>query len=111
MAVNAQAVVAAMIRALEAPPHEQSRLRRPVITVSRTLASRGDEIAHALARGGGLDELQRPLVDLVQIRVPALGEGAQKVQGRRRLVIGVEHAAGIGAAPFRVRLDRVHDDR
>lgn len=63
MAVNAQAVVAAMIRALEAPPHEQSRLRRPVITVSRTLASRGDEIAHALAERLGVDCYDREILE------------------------------------------------
>jgi cytidylate kinase len=49
MAVNAQAVIDAMIRAMEEPPHEARHLRRPVITISRSTASQGDAIAHALA--------------------------------------------------------------
>jgi cytidylate kinase len=49
MAVNAQAVINAMIRALEEPPHEARHPRRPVVTVSRSMASRGDAIARSLA--------------------------------------------------------------
>lgn len=63
MAVNAQAVVAAMIRALEEPPHEKSRLHRPVITISRTKASRGDSIARALAERLGIDCYDREILE------------------------------------------------
>ena len=63
MAVNAQAVIDAMIRALEAPPHEARRLRRPVVTVSRTTASRGDSIARALAARLGVECYDQEILD------------------------------------------------
>ena len=63
MAVNAQAVIDAMIRALEEPPHEARRLRKPVITVSRSLASRGDAIARILAARMGLECYDREILD------------------------------------------------
>jgi cytidylate kinase len=63
MAVNAQAVIDAMIRALEAPPHEARRLRRPVITISRSMASRGDAIARALAERLGTECYDREILE------------------------------------------------
>ncbi len=63
MAVDAQAVIDAMIRALEEPPQKARRLRKPVITISRTTASRGDEIAHAVADKLGLDCYDREILD------------------------------------------------
>lgn len=65
MAVNAQAVIDAMIRALEEPPHEARHLRKPVITVSRSTASRGDAIAHALADRLGLKCYDREILDRI----------------------------------------------
>jgi hypothetical protein len=65
MAVDAQAVIDAMIRALEEPPHRARRLRKPVITISRTVASRGDEIARALGGRLGLECYDREIVDAI----------------------------------------------
>ncbi len=65
MAVNAQAVIDAMIRALEEPPHEARHLRKPVITVSRSTASRGDAIAHALADRLEIECYDREILDRI----------------------------------------------
>lgn len=63
MAVDAQAVIDAMIRALEEPPQKARRLRRPVITISRSAACRGNEIAEAVAARLGLDCFDREILD------------------------------------------------
>jgi cytidylate kinase len=63
MAVNAQAVIDAMIRAMEEPPHEARQPRQPVITVSRSTASRGDSIARALADRLGLECYDREILE------------------------------------------------
>ena len=63
MAVNAQAVIDAMIRAMEEPPHEARQPRQPVITVSRSTASRGDSIAPALADRLGLECYDREILE------------------------------------------------
>ncbi|TVR80095.1 MAG: cytidylate kinase-like family protein [Rhodospirillales bacterium] len=63
MAVDAQAVINAMIRAMEAPPQEALREVKPVITVSRTLGSGGDTIARALAERLGLACYDREILD------------------------------------------------
>lgn len=63
MAVDAQAVIDAMVRALEEPPQKARRLRTPVITVSRTVACRGDEIAQAVAARLGLACYDREILD------------------------------------------------
>jgi cytidylate kinase len=63
MAVNAQAVIDAMIRAMEEPPHEARQPRRPVITVSRSTASRGDSVARALAGRLGLECYDREILE------------------------------------------------
>jgi cytidylate kinase len=65
MTVNAQAVIDAMIRALEEPPHEARHPRRLVITVSRSTASRGDAIARALADRLKLDCYDREILDRI----------------------------------------------
>jgi cytidylate kinase len=65
MAVDAQAVIEAMIRALEEPPQRARRLRKPVITISRTVASRGDEVARVLAERLGLQCYDREIVDAI----------------------------------------------
>ena len=63
MAVNAQAVIDAMIRAMEEPPHEARQPRRPVITMSRSTASRGDPVARALAGRLGLECYDREILE------------------------------------------------
>lgn len=49
MAVNAQAVIQAIVRALEEPPARARQVRKPVITISRTPGSGGDYIARSVA--------------------------------------------------------------
>ena len=49
MVVNAQAVIQAIVRALEEPPARIRQVRKPVITISRTLGSGGDYIARSVA--------------------------------------------------------------
>jgi cytidylate kinase len=63
MAVNAQAVIEAMIRSLEEPPHEARHHRQPVITVSRSTGSRGDAIARAFAARLGLECYDRQILE------------------------------------------------
>ncbi len=55
MAVNAQAVIQAIVRALEEPPARARQVRKPVITVSRTIGSGGDYIARAVADRLGIE--------------------------------------------------------
>ncbi|MBK8174536.1 MAG: cytidylate kinase-like family protein [Rhodospirillales bacterium] len=55
MAVNAQAVIQAIVRALEEPPARARQVRKPVITVSRTIGSGGDYVAHAVADRLGIE--------------------------------------------------------
>ena len=56
------------------------------------------ELAVALALRAVGDEAQVPAVDAVQVGIAALGEGAQQVERRGRLVVGLHHALRIGAA-------------
>src|SRR5438067_149516 len=46
----------------------------------------------------GRPELLVPGVDLGQVGEAALGEGAQEVQRRRRLVVGVDESVRVGLA-------------
>lgn len=55
MAIDAQAVIQAIIRALEEPPARARQARKPVITISRTLGSGGDVIARAVAERMGIE--------------------------------------------------------
>jgi cytidylate kinase len=55
MAIDAQAVIQAIVRALEEPPARARQARRPVITISRTLGSGGDVIARAVAERMGIE--------------------------------------------------------
>ncbi|MNX99731.1 hypothetical protein D3C86_1321970 [compost metagenome] len=55
------------------------------------------------------DEVQVPLVHLMQVGKPALGEGAQQVQGRGGLVIGLQQAFRVRHAAFFVETDAVDD--
>ena len=56
-----------------------------------------------------LHEAQRPVMDALEIGVAAGGEGAQQVQRRRRLPVGLELAARIGHARLGRELDVVDD--
>lgn len=53
--VNAHSVIQAIVRALEEPPARTRQVRKPVITVSRTIGSGGDEIASAVASRLGVE--------------------------------------------------------
>ncbi|MFZ1414501.1 MAG: cytidylate kinase-like family protein [Defluviicoccus sp.] len=55
MAIDAQAVIQAIVRALEEPPARARQARQPVITISRTLGSGGDVIARAVAQRMGIE--------------------------------------------------------
>ncbi|MNH17312.1 hypothetical protein D3C79_769810 [compost metagenome] len=55
------------------------------------------------------DEVQVPLVHLVQVGKPALGEGAQQVEAGGGLVVGLQQALRVGNAAFRVEADAVDD--
>ena len=66
--------------------HEAQRLVEP-------LGHLGVALGHAVG-----DEIEVPAVDLVQVGIAALRERAQQVERRRGLVIGLDHAFGIGLA-------------
>jgi len=55
MVVNAQAVIQAIVRALEEPPARTRQVRKPVITVSRTIGSGGDYVARTVADRLGIE--------------------------------------------------------
>jgi cytidylate kinase len=55
MAVNAQAVIQAIVRALEEPPARARQVRKPVITISRTIGSGGDYVARTVADRLGIE--------------------------------------------------------
>jgi cytidylate kinase len=55
MATNAQAVIQSIVRALEEPPARARQVRKPVITISRTIGSGGDYVARVLAERLGIE--------------------------------------------------------
>jgi cytidylate kinase len=55
MAVNAHAVIQAIVRALEEPPARARQVRKPVVTISRTIGSGGDYVARAVADRLGIE--------------------------------------------------------
>lgn len=55
MAIDAQAVIQAIVRALEEPPTRARQARKPVITISRTLGSGGDNVARGVADRMGIE--------------------------------------------------------
>ena len=78
--------------------HEAERLGDPV-----------GEFLVALGQGAVLDEAEHPAMDVLEVGVAAGGEGAQKVQRRRGLAIGVQLPARIGLARRGRELDVVDD--
>ena len=78
--------------------HEIERLGQPV-----------GQRAVALALRRALNEILVPRVDPVQVGIAALGEGAQQVQGRRRLAVGLHHALRVGLARRGVEIEAVDD--
>src|SRR3546814_4969047 len=73
------------------------------------LADAVGKVLILLEHGGATHEIQRPGVDLVQIGIAALREGAQQVERRRRLRIGPDLALRIGLAALRLEPDVVDD--
>ena len=67
------------------------------------------ELLVALRLRAVVDERQHPLMGVRQVRIAAGGEGAQKVERRRRLPIGFELPARIGDARFRGEVGAVDD--
>ena len=78
--------------------HESERLGDPV----------GDLLVPPGLRAV-VDEGEHPAMDVLQVGVAAIGEGAQKVEGGRGLAIGFELPARIGLARLRRKLDVVDD--
>ena len=76
--------------------HESERLGYPV-----------GEFLIALGLRAILDETQHPAVHVLKVGVPAIGEGAQKVEGRGGLAIGLELPARVGLARHGIELDVV----
>ncbi len=60
-------------------------------------------------RGRQRDEAEVPLIQLAQVGVATLGERAQQIEGRRRLIIGLDHAGRVGRARHLVEIGRVDD--
>ena len=72
----------------------------------------GDAVGECLiALEGGriLEETKRPFVDMLEIGIAALREGAQQIEGRRRLPVGHDLALRIGLAALKRRC-RIIDD-
>ena len=78
--------------------HEIERLGQPVgeLTVSLTLRRVRDKILV-------------PRMDAVEVGIAALGKGAQQVEGRSRLAVGLDHPLRVGLARRGVELDAVDD--
>ncbi|VVN58817.1 hypothetical protein PS685_02935 [Pseudomonas fluorescens] len=67
------------------------------------------QLAVFLCQGRVGDEVQVPLVHLVQVGKAALGKGAQQVQGGGGLVIGLQQAFRVWHAAFFIKADAVDD--
>lgn len=65
MAIDAQAVIQAIIRALEEPPARARQGRKPVITISRTVGSGGDYIARAVAERLGVELFGNEIISAI----------------------------------------------
>src|ERR1700722_19920069 len=78
--------------------HESERLRDPV-----------GKLLIAFGLRAILDESEHPAVDVLEIGVAAIGEGAQKVERRRGLAKGFQLPARIGLARLSGELDVIDD--
>lgn len=63
MSVSSQGVIQAIVKALEEPPVKGRRVRKPVITLSRTSGSGGDYVAERLARQLGLEVYDSEIIN------------------------------------------------
>jgi cytidylate kinase len=63
MTVSSQGVIQAIVKALEEPPVKGRRIRKPVITLSRTSGSGGDYVAESLARKLGLEVYDSEIIN------------------------------------------------
>ncbi len=63
MSVSSQGVIQAIVKALEEPPVKGRRVRKPVITMSRTSGSGGDYVAESLAQKLGLDVYDSEIIN------------------------------------------------
>lgn len=63
--VDVQAVMRAMSQSAEIPIDENDRSRKPVITISRTIGSGGDEIAKELAERLGIECYSGEILDAI----------------------------------------------
>lgn len=62
---NAHSVIQAIVRALDEPHVRARQARKPVITISRTIGSGGDEIAHALADRLGVELYSSDIINAI----------------------------------------------
>src|SRR3546814_3937843 len=74
----------------------------PYTTLFRSLRER-------LSPGAAIDVIQRPLVNLAQVRIAATREGTQQIERRRRLRVSPQHAFGIVAPRLGIEFDAVDD--
>ncbi len=65
MVTNAHSVIQAIVRALEEPPARARQSRKPVITVSRTIGSGGDDIARSLAQRLGVEIYDAEIINAI----------------------------------------------
>lgn len=65
MAGNAHAVIQAIIRALEEPPARTRPVRKPVVTISRTIGSGGDYVARAVADRLGVEVFDSGIINAI----------------------------------------------
>lgn len=63
MTVTSQGVIQAIVKALEEPPVKGRRVRKPVITLSRTSGSGGDYVAEKLAQTLGLEVYDSEIIN------------------------------------------------
>jgi cytidylate kinase len=63
MSVSSQGVIQAIVKALEEPPVKGRRARKPVITMSRTLGSGGDQVSQSLAQKLGLEVYDSEIIN------------------------------------------------
>ena len=63
MSASSQGVIQAIVRALEEPPTPGRRVRKPVITISRTTGSGGERIAELVAEKLGIELYDKEIIN------------------------------------------------